>query len=100
LLFQKSWDVIKENEGKNDGLVSVQSANWEKKLRSNGSTKAIKRNQFPIQADHLDQIGWWNLNELHKAGWWNLNALREKNKHEEIIKNVYLKIVEEIYDTF
>ncbi len=100
LLFQRSWDVIKENEGANDGLVSVKSANWVEQLRANGHSKTIKQNRFPIQADHLDQIGWWNLNELHKAGWWNLKALREKNEHEEIVKNVYLKIVEEIYDIF
>jgi len=98
LLFQKTWDVIKEKEGENDGLVSLKSASWQSKLSVNGHQKTIKQNRFPIHADHLDQIGWWNLNELHKAGWWNLKALREKNKYEEIIKNVYLKIVEEIYD--
>jgi hypothetical protein len=101
LPFQISWKTIRNNEGDNDGLVSVKSQKWESKLVSgNGKAKKIDRHEFPIRADHMDQIGWWNLNEIHKAGWWNLKALREKNKHEEIIKDVYLKIVKDINEKF
>lgn len=103
LPFQISWKTVRNNEGPNDGLVSVTSQNWVKKIISKngkGKIKKIIHHEFPILADHMDQIGWWNLNEIHKAGWWNLKALRLKNKHEEIIKNVYLKIVQDIYDMF
>jgi hypothetical protein len=65
-------------------------------LKYNKQLKKIKQKKFPIRADHLDQIGWWNLNEFHKTGWWNMAALHEKNKHEEIIKNVYLKIAKDV----
>ncbi len=97
LPFQLSWKIIYEREGDNDGLVSLHSQRWVKQLISDsGKIKEIKQHDFPIEADHLDQVGWWNLNELHKAGWWNMRALREKNKHEEIIKNIYLKIATDV----
>ncbi len=106
LPFQLSCKLILEREGKNDGLVSERSQRWVEKLESDsGEIKYIRQFDFPIQADHFDQVGWWNLNELHKAGWWNIRALKEKNKHEQIIKDLYLKIAREVvnlegYDSF
>lgn len=97
LPFQISWQIVNEREGPNDGLVSIQSQKWRAKLNGrNGNCKNVPQHEFPIPADHMDQMGWWNLNEIHKAGWWNMKALREKNKHEEIIKNVYLKIAMDV----
>jgi len=97
LPFQVAWKILDEREGENDGLISVKSQRWTPMLVSDGGTiKVIPQNPFPIPADHMDEMGWWNLNEIHKAGWWNLRALREKNSHEEIIKNVYLKIAREV----
>lgn len=97
LPFQVAWKILQEREGENDGLVSVKSHNWEDQLIGrNGQVKIIRHHQFPIPADHMDQMGWWNLNEIHKAGWWNMKALKEKNTHEEIIKNIYLKIAREV----
>lgn len=98
LPFQISWQILNEREGPNDGLVSVKSQKWTKKLLGNGASKKIAQYEFPFAADHMDQIGWWNLNEIHKAGWWNMKALREKNHHEEIIKNVYLKIARDVHN--
>lgn len=97
LPFQISWQIINEREGPNDGLISVKSQMWKNQLvGKNGITKEVPQYEFPILADHLGQMGWWNLNEIHKAGWWNMKALREKNRHEEIIKNVYLKIAMDV----
>ncbi|KAA3660644.1 MAG: alpha/beta fold hydrolase [Calditrichaeota bacterium] len=95
--FQAAAKYIEAEVGKTDGLVSVQSQKWCESLISVQKSKQIEQRKFPIEADHFDQIGWWNLNEFHKAGWWNLSALHEKNKHEEIIKNFYLQIVEDVY---
>ncbi|KAA3610373.1 MAG: hypothetical protein D8M58_05845 [Calditrichaeota bacterium] len=95
--FQPSWKLINESEGENDGLVCVTSQKWTKQLKSKNKVKQIRQKRFPIDADHMDQIGWWNLNDFHKAGWWNMAALHDKNKHEEIIKNVYLKIAKDVY---
>lgn len=97
LPFQLSCKYLQEREGNNDGLVSTKSQQWVDEIVSDsGVVKKIPHHQFPIEADHLDQVGWWNLNEFHKAGWWNLRALRDKNKHEEIIKNIYLKMAEAV----
>jgi len=97
LPFQITWKMIYQKRGPNDGLVAVDSQRWTDKLvADNGITKIVQQRDFPIRADHLEQVGWWNLNEIHKAGWWNMKALREKNKHEEIIKNVYLDIANEV----
>jgi len=97
LPFQFAWKILEKYEGENDGMVSVESQRWTDKLIApDGTVKIVPQHKFPIPADHLDQMGWWNLNEIHKAGWWNMKALREKQKHEEIIKNVYLKIAREI----
>ncbi len=97
LPFQLTYKIVEKQEGANDGLVSLKSQKWVRYLKSNsGKIKPIIQRQFPIPADHLDQIGWWNLNEIHKAGWWNMKALRAKNQHEMIIKRVYLEIAREV----
>lgn len=95
--FQIAWKIIHEEEGENDGLVSVKSQKWcDRLVASDGTIKKIRRVAFPIPADHVDQMGWWNLNEIHKSGWWNLKALAEKNRHEAIIREVYLKIARDV----
>ena len=96
--FQVAWKILNKHEGKSDGLVSIKSQKWKPELKGRrGIVKNVGQLKFPILADHLDQVGWWNLNEFHKAGWWNMKALREKNKHEEIIQDLYLKIANKIY---
>ncbi|MCB0265163.1 MAG: alpha/beta fold hydrolase [Calditrichaeota bacterium] len=97
LPFQIAWKILDKNEGENDGLVSLKSQRWTKMLSTeDGYRKEVPQHSFPIRADHMDQMGWWNLNEIHKAGWWNMRALSEKQKHEELIKSVYLKIAREV----
>ena len=54
--LQFSWFVIQQNEGANDGLVSLASARWRDEFF-----------QREIPADHLNQIGWWDTNELTLA---------------------------------
>jgi triacylglycerol lipase len=52
-----SWGMIHLAEGANDGLVSVESAKW--------------RDEYfrgPVwNADHLNQLGWWEPNDLGPA---------------------------------
>jgi triacylglycerol lipase len=97
LPFQRTWKIVDKYEGENDGLISVKSQKWTRLLVSpEGYEKRIPQHSFPIPADHIDQMGWWNLNEIHKAGWWNMRALRQKQKYEDIIKGVYLKIAREV----
>ncbi|NOX37112.1 MAG: hypothetical protein GXO78_06190 [Calditrichaeota bacterium] len=92
-IFQKSWDLIYEKEGPNDGLVSVNSQRWvERLIGDDGTVKHIVQREFPFKADHLEQVGWWNLNKMLKVGWWNIFALGERIQHENRIKQVYLDI--------
>jgi len=54
--LQFSWHMIKIHDGDNDGLVSVRSAQWRPEYF-----------QEPvINADHLNEIGWWEPNDLHR----------------------------------
>ena len=36
-------------------------------VSDDGTIKMVAQNEFPIPADHLDEMGWWNLNEIHKT---------------------------------
>lgn len=51
--LKASWKLIAEHEGTNDGLVPVHSQLWRREYA-----------QAHVEADHLNQIGWWDLEEL------------------------------------
>ena len=54
--LQVSWHIIKVHEGDNDGLVPVPSAQWRSEYF-----------QAPVlDADHLNEIGWWEPGDLHR----------------------------------
>ena len=44
------WRLIAEHHGKNDGLVPVNSQLWRREYA-----------QEHVEADHLQQVGWWHL---------------------------------------
>jgi triacylglycerol lipase len=96
LPLQLSWSVINKLEGENDGLVSVTSQQWESDLvRSDGSRKKIERIRFPLPADHLNEVGWWDIEEINPI----LGLLKTKKRiadYEREIKSIYLEIAEEL----
>lgn len=53
--LQLPWHIIKVHEGDNDGLVSVRSAQW----RPDYAQKPV------LNADHVNEIGWWELSDFH-----------------------------------
>ncbi len=53
-LFNLPFQIIEKAEGENDGLVSVQSAQWKERY-----FKGIIED-----VDHLNELGWWDTNEL------------------------------------
>lgn len=58
--LQFSWQIIKNSEGDNDGLVPISSQLWETELADgNGASKKIKQHFFSASADHLNEVGWW-----------------------------------------
>src|SRR6266852_6146768 len=61
LPLQPSWSIINRHEGENDGLVSVASQRWQSELvAAEGGRKRVIQNTFPVPADHLNEVGWWD----------------------------------------
>ncbi|MXW78808.1 MAG: hypothetical protein F4Z57_07450 [Gemmatimonadetes bacterium] len=77
-----SWKIIAEREGANDGLVPLTSAAWTDKLGS----KAVRQEAFPVSADHLNELAWWEPCELR--------APRQARKSFKTkVRDAYLKMV-------
>jgi len=88
------WIIVRDAEGKNDGLVSVQSQRWARELvASDGRRKDILQNEFPFPADHLNEVGWWDPQE-------SINPLlggdlvRQALAFELRVRNLYLEIAQ------
>ncbi len=94
--LQKSWDIINKSEGDNDGLVSVKSQLWQSQLVAPGTVKQIEQKLFPVAADHLNEIGWWDLNEMRELPWWKTSIVTAIRDYELRIKNVYLDIAKSL----
>ena len=91
-----SWFLISSFEGRNDGLVPVKSQQWKNTLtRANGTRKEIMRREFPVPADHLNQVGWWDWQETVNPIF-NGSFQNQKEIYENKIKNVYLAIAEDL----
>lgn len=95
--LQRSWQVVQDAEGANDGLVSVTSQLWQPELvAEDGTRKPIHQHFFPVPADHSNQIGWGDFNERQNGGWFHPGVLREIREYEAQIRNVYLQIAKEV----
>lgn len=93
--LRRSWRVISEREGKNDGLVSVASQAWTSSLSDGaGGSKSVHQYDFPVRADHLNQLAWWNLNQLHDVKWWQRGLLRKKARYEAKVRDLYVEIAD------
>lgn len=88
--LQFSWFVIHGSEGANDGLVPLASARW--------------RDAFvfrEIDADHLNQVGWWDPNELGRRFFPSLSAARRSRKDiEGGIRALYVEIAHDLAQRF
>ena len=91
LPLQISWFIINAHEGENDGLVSVTSQLWQKELIAGDARKEVKQVRFPVAADHLNEVGWWDPQEtgpamdLFKVG-------KASEAYEKSIQDIYLDI--------
>ena len=91
--LQDSWRIINDAEGKNDGLVPVTSQQFVAELVSDdGVTKRIPQKAFPVQADHLNEISWWDFEQLRNRSGSTLNIVQRILDYEATIKNVYVDI--------
>lgn len=91
-----SWSYIRMFDGRNDGLVPYSSQMWQKELISlDGERKSIAQKEFSFRADHLNQTGWWDLEEALNpkvAG----DLIAQKTNYEANVKNIYLEIVQNL----
>lgn len=69
-----SYQIIFDKEGENDGLSSVKSARWNDEYSV----------EPPLDADHLNEVGWWEPSEI-----WSGDISGEIEKR---IKKLYLDI--------
>lgn len=79
LPLQRPAKIILEEEGENDGLVSLRSAMWKEKY-------FIRK----IEADHLNEIGWWCKGQATPGF--------DRPQFEEWIQGVYLDIARGLND--
>lgn len=93
-----AWQIIHNLEGENDGLVPVASQLWQSELvNSGGRVKPIHQHHFPFPADHLNQTGWWDLEELAGLRFWLREARRQKRDFEASVKEIYLQIARDAH---
>ncbi len=91
------WDIIHAEEGRNDGLVSVKSQMWTAELvADDGTRKKVHQHDFPVSADHSNEIGWWDINEVEGGRWWYPGVLNHRREYEAKIRDVYLQIAQEV----
>ncbi len=89
-----SWKVIDKKEGDNDGLVSITSQEWTERLKGENVEKKVEQFAFPIEADHLNQLGWWDIDELKGVGLFNFRLRQRIRNFENTVKGVYLQIAQ------
>jgi triacylglycerol lipase len=90
-----SWLFIQhhiDQKDGNDGLVPVSSQKWKPELvASDGTKKPVAQTEFPFPADHLNEVGWWDLQEA-VLGF--TNFLKQAEDYEKKIKDLYLGIAQ------
>jgi triacylglycerol lipase len=63
-LLQATSLIIRRAQGDNDGIVARTSQDWDARLiASDGRQKRVERMDFPVPADHLNEIGHWDIGE-------------------------------------
>jgi len=72
-ILRKPYKIIKEEEGDNDGLVSVNSALWER----------ARYKEIWKDTDHLNELAWWDFEQAGTEGFLALTK-RIHNKYLEI----------------
>ncbi|HVE59860.1 MAG TPA: alpha/beta fold hydrolase [Pyrinomonadaceae bacterium] len=97
--LQGAWRIINDAEGENDGLVPVKSQMWRSELIGEGiPPKTVHQHIFPVPADHLNEIGWWEINQMSRRKLFDFDLFRSVKNYEDSIKDVYLKIARDVQE--
>jgi hypothetical protein len=92
-----AWILIREHAGRNDGLVPVTSQTWTNELvANNGTRKPVVQKEFPVAADHLNQVGWWDPQEAVNPLKLLQSVFKQKENYESQIRGVYLQIAQSL----
>lgn len=83
------WKIIAGREGANDGLVPLTSAAWTGKLGS----KTVRQEAFPVPADHLNELAWWEPCELRAP-------LQARKPFTNKVRDAYLKMARDAERAF
>lgn len=79
LPLRRSWRIVYDEEGENDGLVSRSSAVWKTDCHLE-----------TLDADHWNEIGWWDRGEGRSGV--------DRETFEAGIRTAYLRIVQPLAD--
>jgi hypothetical protein len=95
--LKPSWVIIQDREQQdNDGLVSISSQMWQpQRDDGNGHVNQIAQIEFSVPAGHLNEVGWWDPDEL-AAGPARLDILDAKRTYEQQIRQIYLDIAQSV----
>lgn len=94
-----SWRIIFPREGDNDGLVPRTSQAWTDTLAgADGRRKTVRQRGFPVSADHLNEVGWWDVGQFGFDDFFRLDFLNAVAAYETAIRNVYLEIARELIE--
>ena len=93
--LRPSWLIITKREGINDGLVSVKSQQWVRELIANDGTRnPIVQQDFPFRADHLNELGWWDLEETIIPLFSGVSIVEQALNYERRVRDLYLQIAQ------
>lgn len=88
--LQVPWFIIREEEGPNDGLVSASSAEWRPGY-------CVRR----IDADHLNEVGWWDSNEIGGSLYPSWSSLRSwRPDMERALRQMYVDLARDLANRF
>jgi len=91
-----AWLIVRDQEGKNDGLVSVRSQRWARDLvASDGTRNPIGQREFPFQADHLNEDGWWDPEEAINPLFGGA-LVKQASTFERQVRDLYLQIAQSL----
>jgi triacylglycerol lipase len=92
-----SWMFIRDREGRNDGLVPFKSQQWQRELiAGDGFRKTIVQKEFPVPADHLNQVGWWDPQEAMNPKVLFTGVFKQAADYERKIRDLYLEIAQQL----
>ncbi len=95
--LKPAWQIISDVEGDNDGLVPASSQLWQDRLSDGkGSFKTVRQHTFPVPVDHLNEVGWWDIDQIRLTDLFSGDLADTAKNYERRIREVYLAIAKSV----